>query len=640
MPTVTFKPSGVTVEVASGSSLLDAAQKAGVTIDADCGGQGVCAGCAVRVVLGQVKSDGWADLSREQVAQGYALACLAQIQDSDLVVEVPQQSARTGGQFAETEDYWMLVSPERLPRPDEREPIATRVWVDVPQPVAEDGLSDADRLTKALAQTYPQPEISLTALRALADAVRAEGGRVTATLVRQQDRCHIVAIEPGRGSLDHYGIAVDVGTTTVAIQLVRLPDAEIAATVTNYNDQISCGLDIISRINYARGHGKRDELRRRVLETINRLVAKLVKTNKINARQILSASVSGNTTMVHLLLGLNPEYIRLEPYVPTVYQLPLLTAGEVGLEIDASAPVRVSPCVGSYVGGDITAGLLCTELAYDSDRVSLFMDIGTNGEVVLGNRDFLVGCACSAGPAFEGGGITCGMRAAEGAIDRVTIDPRTGIARYGTVGAAPAQGICGSGIISLLAHLFISGWIDAAGKLERERPCEAIRIDGRRAHYVVAPAYQTATGRPIAVSELDIENVIRAKAAVYSACSLMFAQLGINDQELGAVYIAGGFGRFLDIESAIVIGLLPDLPRERFRYVGNASLMGSYMTLVSKAHRERQQKVAKRMTYLELNTTPTYMEQYTGALFLPHTEQMRFPTIQKKLKERQTGLDR
>jgi uncharacterized 2Fe-2S/4Fe-4S cluster protein (DUF4445 family) len=507
--------------------------------------------------------------------------------------------------------------------------MTARVWLHVREPAAQDGQSDLDRFCGALAPTCARPEVSLPAVRALAEALRAEGGDVTATLVLEQNRCQVIDIEPGHRSLDHYGIAVDVGTTTVAVQLVLLPQGEIVATATDYNDQIACGLDVISRINYARGPGPLAELRRRVLDTIHRLIARVVEPSHLHARQIRGACVSGNTTMVHLLLGLNPEFIRLEPYVPTVYQVPRWTAAEVGLDIEPLAPVRFSPCVGSYVGGDITAGLLCTELAYDSERVSLFMDIGTNGELVVGNRDFLVACACSAGPAFEGGGITCGMRAAEGAIDRVKIDPQTGIARYSTIGAGPAQGICGSGVISLLAHLFLTGWVDAAGHLDRERPCEAIQVDGRRAQYVVAPARDSATGQPIAVSEFDIENVIRAKAAVYSACSLMFTKLGMSDQEVGAVYIAGGFGRFLDLESAIVIGLLPDLARERFQYVGNASLMGSYMTLVSRVHRERQRAVAKRMTYLELNTTPAYMEQYMAALFLPHTDQTRFPTVAK-----------
>jgi uncharacterized 2Fe-2S/4Fe-4S cluster protein (DUF4445 family) len=323
--------------------------------------------------------------------------------------------------------------------------------------------------------------------------------------------------------------------------------------------------------------------------------------------------------MMHLLLGLNPEYIRLDPFTPTVLALPFLRASEVGIDIQPMAPVMISPAVGSYVGGDITAGILCTDLVGHDDAVSLFMDIGTNGEVVLGNKEFLLAAACSAGPAFEGGGIKCGMRAAAGAIEKVAVDPATGLAVFRTIGRMKPLGICGSGMISLLAELLKTGWIDAAGKLNRSKPSGSIRIDGRKAAYTLVSEEESRTGRAIAVDEQDIENIIRAKASLYAACSLMLTQLGMTFHDLAKVYIAGGFGRFLDLDDAVAIGLLPDLPRDRFHFIGNASLKGSTMSLVSRKHRQRQKEQARRMTYLELTTTPAYMDQYTAALFLPHT---------------------
>jgi uncharacterized 2Fe-2S/4Fe-4S cluster protein (DUF4445 family) len=279
------------------------------------------------------------------------------------------------------------------------------------------------------------------------------------------------------------------------------------------------------------------------------------------------------------------------------------------------------------VGGDITAGILCTDLATATEEVNLFIDIGTNGEIVLGNSSFLMTCACSAGPAFEGSGIECGMRASTGAIEKVQVDPATGLARYSTVGNVPPRGICGSGMIDLVAQLFLTGWIDAAGKFDRVRPCAAIRIEGRRASYTLAAAGESGTGKPILVTEIDIENILRTKASIYAACALMLSQVGLRFEDLRHIYIAGGFGRFLDLENATVIGLVPDLPRERFRYIGNSSLMGSYMVVVSQDYRQRQLELAQRMTYLELNTDPAYMEQYTGALFLPHTDPTRFPSV-------------
>ncbi|MCX7935354.1 MAG: ASKHA domain-containing protein, partial [Planctomycetota bacterium] len=461
---------------------------------------------------------------------------------------------------------------------------------------------------------------TLPVLRAMADALRAQNGRVTVTLIREPGHLHVIRIEAGDATTRHFGIAVDVGTTTVAVHLIHLALGRILATRSDYNGQIPCGLDVISRINYAARPGGLDELRQRVLDTVNRLIAQAAASHGVAPEEITNAVVSGNTTMTHLLLGLKPEYIRLAPYVPTVLEVPYLTAAEVGLCINPDSWVYFSPAVGSYVGGDITAGILCTDLAADTDAISLFIDIGTNGEIVLGNRDFLMACACSAGPAFEGGGIDCGMRAALGAIESVQIDPATGTARYATIGGVRPKGICGSGMVELLANLFLTGWLDAAGKFERRRPSPAIRVTDKRASYVLAPAEESGTGRPIAVSEVDIENILRAKAAIYSACSLLLAEAGLSFADVANIYIAGGFGRYLDLEKAVVIGLLPDLPPERFHYIGNASLMGSYMVVLSQDFRERQIELARRMTYFDLSTTPAYMDQYTSALFLPHTD--------------------
>jgi uncharacterized 2Fe-2S/4Fe-4S cluster protein (DUF4445 family) len=283
------------------------------------------------------------------------------------------------------------------------------------------------------------------------------------------------------------------------------------------------------------------------------------------------------------------------------------------------------------VGGDITAGLLCTDLATDTEEVGLFIDIGTNGELVVGNRDFLLTCACSAGPAFEGGGIACGMRAAVGAIERVVVHPADGSATCWTIGNVAPKGICGSGMITLLAELLRTGWMDAAGKLDRTRPSPAIRATGRHAEYVVTPAREP-DGKAVVVGELDIENLLRAKAAIYAACALLLQHAGLGFSDLGQVHIGGGFGRFLDLEKAVFIGLVPDLPRAKFRYIGNSSLLGSYIVLVSQKFRQRQRELAARMTYVDLSGDPHYMEQYTAALFFPHTDPERFPTVHAALR--------
>lgn len=629
MPVVTFQPSGKSIAVAAGSSLLECARSADVSIDAPCGGKGTCGKCMVRILAGSVDSQSLGALSQELVADGYVLACKTKILNGDVTVETPQRTGWDGGKFVESLEEECLIRRELLPDKWEFDPLAVKWMIEVPPAGLEDGLSDFDRFTRALRHDWGQYDVacSINVLRGLADTLRMDNGRVTVSLVREGNRIHVLRVEPSDCTVRNFGIAVDIGTTTVAVQLVSLEVGKIIATHSDYNDQISCGLDVISRINYARRTERREELRIRVLKTINGLIKKTTGLHDISPLEICNTVISGNTTMLHLLLGLNPEYIRLEPYTPTIMKSLYLPASEVGIEINPDSRVCLSPCVGSYVGGDITAGLLCTDLATDSADVNLFIDIGTNGEIVVGNCDFLMACACSAGPAFEGGGIDCGMRAALGAIERVEVDPATGVCRKWTVGDTKPLGICGSGMVALLADLFLTGWIDSAGKLNRDKPSPVIEISGRNAFYIVATAEESGTCKALRISESDIENIIRTKAAIYSACALMLKQVGMTFNDLTCIYIAGGFGRFLDLDKATVLGLIPDLPREKFKYIGNSSLMGSYMTLVSRDYYQRQIELANRMTYIELSTDPAYMDQYTAALFLPHTDPDLFPTV-------------
>lgn len=629
MPKVTFKPAKKTIEAAPGAELLDVARQAGVEIDSPCGGKGTCGKCLVRILSGKVASDSLGLLPQTAINDGYVLACKTRLLNEPVTVQVPERLGREGGKFAETlADAW-LIRQDLLPKKWDFDPLAVKWFVQVQPPQLADGLSDLDRLVRAIQQQWGREpiEVPIAVLRQVADTVRAENGLVTATLIREDGTLHVVGIEAGDTTVRHYGIAVDIGTTTIAVQLVYLPLATIIGVRSDYNDQVGCGLDVISRINYAKRPDRLEELRKRVLGTINKLIQLVAQDQEVAPAEITNAVISGNTTMVHLLLGLKPEYIRMEPYTPTVMQAPYLTAAEVGIDINPESWVCISPNVGSYVGGDITAGLLCTDLATDTEDVNLFIDIGTNGEIVIGSRDFLMTCACSAGPAFEGGGIECGMRAALGAIERVEIDPETGKATYWTVGNVRAKGICGSGMISLLANLFLSGWLDAAGKLDRARESAYIRVEGRQAFYTIATETESASGKPVYINELDIANIIRAKAAIYSACALMMQQVGMTFADLKNIFIGGGFGRFLDLEKAIVLGLIPDLPRETYHYIGNSSLMGSYMVLVSRDFRQKQFELAKRMTYIELNTDPGYMDQYTAALFMPHTDPALFPTV-------------
>jgi uncharacterized 2Fe-2S/4Fe-4S cluster protein (DUF4445 family) len=539
---------------------------------------------------------------------------------------------REGVRLAGDDAGWW-TRDEQLAELPELDPPVVRRPLRVAPPALQDGLSDLDRIERALREQWGSDPVTFTlsTMRAAAEALRAEGGRVTATAIREPGRLRVIGVEAGHRRDRVHGIAVDLGTTTAAVQLIDLSTGRILATGADYNAQIPCGLDVISRIDFARRPGGLEELRRRAVDTLNRLVREVAAGEGVDASEIRCAAISGNTTMTHLLLGLGPEYIRLEPYSPTVLEPAALRAAELGLDIDPDSAVFLSPCVGSYLGGDITAGLLCTDLVTGSDDVDLFIDIGTNGELVVGNAEFLMACACSAGPAFEGGGIDCGVRAINGAIHRLQVDPESGRAHYSTIGDVAPRGLCGSGIIDLLANLLLTGWIDLAGKLDRSRRSPFIETEGRRARYLVAPAEETATGRPIAITETGIENIIRAKAAVYSASSLLLKRVGLTFSDLTRIYIAGGFGSFLDLEKATAIGLIPDLPPERFHYLGNASLTGSRLVAVSRDFRRRQRDLARRITNVELSADPAYMDHYTSALFLPHTDLGQFPSVARAL---------
>jgi uncharacterized 2Fe-2S/4Fe-4S cluster protein (DUF4445 family) len=568
-------------------------------------------------------------LSREQIDNGYVLACQSLVTDSPCEIRIPQSKESTGGKFTDRNELYSLIDPRLIPAEGDHEALTKKVFLQTAEPQHNDGLADIDRVHRALTKTLNENPCAFSreAIVKTTDVVRAQAGAVTVTVDTEHQR--VIDIEPGNTMSSHFGAAIDIGTTTVAVDIIHCDDSKIAAHRTGYNEQISCGLDIISRINYARKAERREEIRTRVLSSINTLLHAALSQAGLHSEQVSSATISGNTTMIHLLLGCNPEYIRREPYTPTVLATPSQRAADIGIDIAPSAPVRFSPAVGSYVGGDITAGVLCTPLALDSEDVVLFLDIGTNGELVIGNSEFCVACACSAGPAFEGGGIGCGMRAADGAIEQVRVDPQTAAAQCETIGGGTPRGICGSGMIGVCAHLLTTGWIDGAGKLDRSRPSRSIEVEGRRARYILVDAAQSGTGEPIYIDETDIENILRAKAAIYAAASLLLSQLDLDFSDCSALYIGGGFGRFLDLRHAVTIGLLPDLPLERFHYLGNSSLAGTAMCLVSRKHRTLQTACAQRMTYIDLNTDPAYMDQYTAALFFPHTDIDKFPSVNK-----------
>ncbi|MEI6726607.1 MAG: ASKHA domain-containing protein, partial [Actinomycetes bacterium] len=446
----------------------------------------------------------------------------------------------------------------------------------------------------------------------------------------------LIRIYPGAFKHASMGVAIDLGTTSIVVYLMDFASGRVVDSASAYNKQISCGEDVISRIIYAKRKRGLEHLQKLAVETINDLLTELQQRNGIELYEIHEVTVAGNTTMTHLLLGLDPRHLREEPYIPTISAAPKLNAGELGLHANMLARVHVLPSVGSYVGGDITAGVISTGM-YVADKLTLFIDIGTNGEMVLGNKDWLLSCACSAGPAFEGGGVRHGMRATAGAIEDVFVDDATFEPSFRTVDDAPAVGICGSGLIDLLGELFVTGLVDKSGHLDRSAPTDRVRVLDGVPEYVVCWASEGGADHDIALTESDITSLIRAKAAIYAGYEVLCTSVGVDLADVEQIFIGGAFGQYINVEKAIRIGLLPDQPPERFHFLGNTSAQGAYAALLCVNIRHDVLDVAAKMTYLELSADNSFMDEYTSALFLPHTDLDVFPTVRDKLAQRGKG---
>jgi uncharacterized 2Fe-2S/4Fe-4S cluster protein (DUF4445 family) len=628
--TIKILPFDTVHRVPRGKNLLEAISEAGLPLRSTCGGLGICGDCLVRIISGSPRSRTSAVLPPNLVEQGYVLACQTEA-ESDLVVRLPDFEELSLPRTAE----WSAAVPcrEGISGESEIRPIWKRFTLTLPTPTLEDNLSDLGRLERALKGLPGMAEvtISLAALRKLAGAARAEQGRMTVDLIKTGTAWTVADARAGEPKARACGLACDIGTTTISCSLVDLEGGEVLGSASGFNRQLKCGEDIISRINYAQRPGRLAELRELVLATINDLIDQALAAAGLSADDIFLASVAGNTTMIHLFLGLEPRYIREEPYTPTVSQVPFFLAEDLNLRLNPGGAVSCAPAVGSYVGGDITAGLLATPLLRSGKKVSLFIDAGTNGEVVIGNKDWLVTCACSAGPAFEGTGTKCGRPAAEGAIEEIRLSGDAGAA-YRVIGGGRPKGLCGSGLVDLLAELFVHGFIDRQGKFDEDRVGARLWRSDHQKGFVVEEAEKSYWGKPIVITERDIANLIRSKAAIFSACSLLLKKVGLDFGALDSVFIAGGFGRHLDVENAVRIGLLPDIARDKFEYLGNTSLLGASLILLSDRNRVRVEEVARKMTYIELNAEPGYMNEYTGSLFLPHTELGLFPSVDKALK--------
>ncbi len=632
---IVFKPSGKIVEAEQGTLLLDAAKRAGVEVQTPCGGFGRCGRCKVQIEMGEVARRQGPHLTQAEIERGVALACMTVVKGDVIVYVEPKEVTRLAPpQETTAEKIALPIACEW-----QRNPRIRKYFLNIEPPTLADATNDFDRLRRELKRQAGVDNVfaSLQVLKNLPTVLRQDEWNVTAVLESDNtdngngsQPSRLINVQSGDKTKTSWGVAVDIGTTTVVAYLVDLLTSKVVDIASAYNGQINAGDDIISRIIYSQRGDGQSQLQAMIVKTINDLLIELGGRNRVKLPEINEMVVAGNTTMTHLFLGINPKYIREEPYVPLTTHPPIVRASELGIRINPEGGIYAFPSVGSYVGGDIVAGVLSSG-TFQSGKLTLFIDVGTNGEIVLGNADWLITCACSAGPAFEGAGVRNGMRAVPGAIEEIWVNTETYEPTYRVMGNLPPQGICGSGLLSSLAELFVSGVIDKGGRINRALKTPRVRVGEHGAEYVIAWASETQHEQDIVLTEADINNLVRAKAAIYAGFSVLVNSVGVTLADVEQILIAGGFGRHINIEKAIQIGLLPDMPWDRFKYLGNTSALGAYTTLVCQDMRVLANEIAAKMTYLELSADNSFMNEYTSALFLPHTDTTAFPTVQSLL---------
>jgi len=644
---VHFLPDDVIVEVEAGTNLLQAAMMAGVHINASCGGSGLCGKCRVILESGDLESEPSSHLSDEDTAKGYRLACRSQVM-SDVEVRVTVESqldaralnrprpSRNAARTAEEPDVDDLIAQEIF------HPPFVKKLIRLSPPAQGDNISDLSRVINALRLQHDIHNLSVdfTVIKKLPNVVREEDFEVTVTLAYRPSfvaepesaRIRLMNIQAGDHTAATYALAVDVGTTTVYVQLLDLSTGELLDTQGEFNRQISYGEDVITRIMAADKPGGLAKMQGLIIETINHLIQSVCRRKKVDKSEICMVTLAGNTTMTQLLLGVNPHYIRLAPYVPTANFFPPLPADRLGLDLGEHVLVHAFPSVASYVGGDIVAGIIACGM-YHQEPLTLYIDLGTNGEIVVGNKDWMACAACSAGPAFEGGGIKYGMRAIEGAIEDFSINPGTLEPMILTVDMKKPKGICGSGLINTVAGLFEMGVLEANGRYNRDLSTKRIREGEDGYEYVLSWGDETEIGEDIVLTEVDIDNFIRAKGAMYAGYLTLLEAVGLSIQDLERVIIAGGFGRYVNLEKAIITGLLPEMDLDKFTFIGNGSLLGAKLNSLSNNLRHDVKNVVNQITNFELSEVPSYMGHYVAAQFLPHTTREYFPGVVARLAE-------
>ena len=624
----------VEASAAIGENLLEVARKVNVAIDAPCSGNGSCGKCKVKFLNGELDSKITRHISEEEYNDGWRLSCISTIM-GDVEVMVPDIASAYKSRM-KVADLSSLSEIQIFNKATEEIKAAgvefrnsfEVIELQMDEPTLDDTMPDNERLVWALeAQTGKSNiKLSFTVLRKLAKVLREAAFCVKAVISNKEDEVFVYDVLSKEEAVA--GVAIDIGTTSVTGVIVDLISGKILAKASSGNGQIRYGADVINRIIEQQKPGGVEKLQDAIIEeTINPMILNMCKSANISCGSIYSMCVAANTTMNHLFAGMDGDPIRMEPFIPTFFGTDSIHGRDLGLKIHPDARIMIAPNIGSYVGGDITAGTLVSML-WAKEEFSLFVDLGTNGELVFGNSDFMMSCACSAGPAFEGGDISCGMRATDGAIEACTIDHVTMEPTFTIVGEEGTKpvGLCGSGIIDVIAELFRCRIIGPNGKFIREG--ERVRHDKYGiGSYLLATKEEAGSVKDIEINEIDIDNFIRAKGAIFSAIYTMLLSLDFDVTMIENVYVAGGIGSGINMENAVNIGMFPDIGVEKYHYIGNSSLVGAYAMVLSEDAEEKVYELSKNMTYVELSTTPGYMDEFVASCFIPHTNSSLFPNV-------------
>ncbi len=626
---VIFLPSGRRGEVPEGKTVLEASRELGVGIESICGGKRSCGKCKVRWVKGGLSpftEEEGKLITESERTEGYRLSCASQILDN-VQIFIPE----------ETRTQEQVVRKEASERTVELKPAIVPRFVELLPPSLHDPLGDFDRLQKTLSEKYHLPKIGIdyVALLKLSHALRQ--GQWKATVATWMDK-EILDVKPGRKD-DLYGIAIDVGTTTLAGYLCNLSTGELVATQSMMNPQVVYGEDVMSRIAYTVTHPDGlEKVHQSIIDALNQLIAVVAKRCALSSDDILELTIVGNTAMHHLVLKIDPEYLAVSPFTPVLHRSMDIKARDLGLRVHPSANVHILPVEAGFVGAD-NVGVLIAEEPYRQDAMVLIIDIGTNGELVIGNRERLLSSSCATGPALEGAHIKFGMRAAPGAIERVRIDPDTLEVNFKTIGesawqseskSASAIGICGSGIIDVVAELFRNKIILEGGRFSEGTPSPRMRISDQGPEFVVAWRDETSMGKDITITQQDIRNVQLAKGALYAGAKLMMKKLGI--EKLDKVILAGAFGTYINTEAAMILGMFPDCDLRNVYAVGNAAGDGARIALLNRNKRTEADEIARKVEYVELTIEEDFQKEFIDALSFPHAKDP-FPHLKGLLKE-------